>query len=305
MIWSYDSLWQKTKLYVARALGEEREGPLFPFWSALALEFLARATLASVHPALLADPTDGENIMYVFGFGTTKNPKSIPAKALFLRCQRAIPGFAEQDVKFSMSMVERRNQELHSGAPVFDDLPTALWLADYFRICKMLLSLQKKSLIDLFGAEEVAAAEKMIEAANEKLNYEAQVAMAAAAKQFKLLSPEDQEHMLQSSKIRVLLKGSNARELTCPACGGSGVVHGEPVRTAETRLKDEMLVREVAILPTTFVCDSCGLKLVGHGLLHAAGLGGQFTIEDRQSPLEYYGPELDPADYYEDDYGNC
>ncbi len=44
--WSYDSLWQKTKLYVQRALEAEREGPLFPFWAILALELLGRATLA-------------------------------------------------------------------------------------------------------------------------------------------------------------------------------------------------------------------------------------------------------------------
>jgi hypothetical protein len=61
--WDDDVLWEKTKLYVARASREEQEGPLFPFWSILALELLARTVLASVHPALLAHRQAGSNLL--------------------------------------------------------------------------------------------------------------------------------------------------------------------------------------------------------------------------------------------------
>ncbi len=57
--WSHDGLWAKAVIYAQRATDEDRDGPLFPLWATLALEFVARACLAKVHPALLADPREG------------------------------------------------------------------------------------------------------------------------------------------------------------------------------------------------------------------------------------------------------
>jgi hypothetical protein len=51
--WSSDTLWNKGKLYLARAFEQDRSGELFPFYASLGLEFLARAVLASIHPARL------------------------------------------------------------------------------------------------------------------------------------------------------------------------------------------------------------------------------------------------------------
>src|SRR3978361_204773 len=65
--WDSDLLWEKTKLFAVRARQGEQEGVLFPFWSILALELLARTVVAAVHPVLLADPKDGENLLYAFG----------------------------------------------------------------------------------------------------------------------------------------------------------------------------------------------------------------------------------------------
>ena len=44
MYWTFDYLWQKTKVFADRGLEAERTGSLFP-WMALALETLARATI--------------------------------------------------------------------------------------------------------------------------------------------------------------------------------------------------------------------------------------------------------------------
>lgn len=52
-----------------RALNAPRDDDLFPFWSSLALEFLARATLAHVSPVLLAEVSepDGRNLLHALG----------------------------------------------------------------------------------------------------------------------------------------------------------------------------------------------------------------------------------------------
>src|SRR5207247_655569 len=101
---------------------------LFPLWCSLGLEILARARLAFIHPVLLADPRQDGSIMFSFGYDTPKEtPRSIPAKSVFMRCQRAIPEFTEDDFKLCMTITARRNEELHTGAPAFEDLPNRLW----------------------------------------------------------------------------------------------------------------------------------------------------------------------------------
>ena len=304
--WSYDSLWQKTKLYIQRALDTEREGSLFPFWAALALELLGRATLAKVHPALLADPQQGENILYAFGYGNAKNPKSIPAKTVFTRCIVIVPNFTQEDFKVTMGMIERRNEELHAGSPAFEDLPTKLWLADYFRICNILLNFQNLGLSDLFGKYEALAAEQMLEAAENHVIEKAQKAIAEAQKKFKALSSADQEREKDAgSNFAQFELSSHAKLEICPSCNAQAIIMGKKVNTSEIKLQgDDILSRQVILLPTNFRCYSCNLSLQGYGELHAAGFGGQFSVKETYDPLTYYSADLDPADYYEPDYGN-
>ena len=89
-IWTFDPIWQKSKVFMDRALEADRDGPLFPHWAALSLELLGRATLARVHPVLLADPREPENLFYALGLGVRGIPRSVPAKTVFARCQRLI-----------------------------------------------------------------------------------------------------------------------------------------------------------------------------------------------------------------------
>ena len=84
-------------------------------------------------------------------YGTLKNPRSVPAKTVFSRCQVIIPEFTENEFNKTMTIMERRNEELHSGTLGFEALKTQFWLADYFRICKILLAFQERTLEDWFG----------------------------------------------------------------------------------------------------------------------------------------------------------
>ena len=73
-IWSEEALLRKASVYVERASSVDPESGLEQLWSLIGLELLARATLARVHPALLADPQDGGHLLYAFGFGEPKPP---------------------------------------------------------------------------------------------------------------------------------------------------------------------------------------------------------------------------------------
>jgi hypothetical protein len=304
MVWSYDSLWQKSKIFADRAHAEGRDTPLYAFWSSLALELLGRAALATIHPALLADPSDkaGDNVLYAFSVGNITNPRSIMMKTVFSRCRRIFPCFTEEDEKFCCLMAERRNAELHTGEPVFYDWPTSLWLAKYYRAVHTLLAAQKKGLEDFFAADEADGAQKMIDSLEEKWLSQAKKELAAAKAAFERLSSEE-----QTKRRRVLHLTAHVRvkRIDCPSCGDHASIWGGLVESGDTRIEDDEIVWDEVVLPTDFECLCCGLRLNKHGLLHALGLGGQYTVQERQDPSEYYAVDNDPADHYEPDYGNC
>jgi hypothetical protein len=243
--------------------------------------------------------------MYAFGYSTTNVPKSIPSKALFLRCKTIIADFTDADYKFCMSMTERRNQELHTGTPAFEDLPTQLWLANYFRVCKLLLSFQERSLTELFGTEEARAAETMINAAEQKVISKVRKIIAEAKEKFQILDKKEQEEKKESGRQRAILElGTSGKLVQCPACEAQALLLGEKISAKEPKLEDEVLIREFAVLPTKFQCYSCGLLIEGHDNLHAAELGGQFVTQETFDPVKYYSADLDPVDYMDYDYGN-
>jgi hypothetical protein len=290
--WNFDAVWNKAKLYVDRAAEAERDGPLFPFWSILGLELLGRAVLAAVHPALLADPREGANVMFAFGYGSPERPKSIPAASVFRRCALVVEEFTEAEVKGTTRLIELRNEELHSGGTPLEALPTGVWLADYYRVSQLLLQSFGKVLADLFGDDEAAAAQTMITAAAEELESEVKQLIANTRKDFEALGDAVRETAKQQAETQVaerfaLSAGSpaNVGKLEpCPACETTALITGEVIRQSEPRVGDEAILIDVIKLPTRLRCLACGLDLEGHGRLHAVGLGGQYTHELAEDP---------------------
>jgi len=305
-IWDYTNLWYKAKLYAKRAHEYTPEDPLFGFWAFLGLEFLARSTLAKIHPVLLADPKEGgDNVLYAFGYGTTDSPKSIPAKAVFFRCTHVVPNFTEKkELKQCLTFLDRRNLELHTGVAAFEDFPTTVWLANYYRLCNMLLASQGKKLDDLLPQDAAKAASKMVEAAEKDLEKSVKESIAAYAKVSKDKDPAGKAQAAARA-AREAVPWLDTAEHECPACKTRGSLSGERVKISEPRLDvdSKMIIRQVHVLPTKFVCHYCGLLLDGHDQLHHAGLGGQFTLEYAENPSEYFDPPPN-EDYYEPDYGN-
>jgi hypothetical protein len=304
--WSFDSLWQKAKVYMQRALSVERDGPMFPFWATLALEFLARACLAKVHPSLLADPLGEavENLLYACGYPSAdKQPRSIMAKTVFLRCQKIVPNFTEDEAKFCLALVDRRNRELHTGEAAFEKFDTALWLAEFYRVLRILLPAIERGLEDMLGADEVQSAVAMIEAIESKTKKKAFDAIAAARKNFQLME--------SAQKVQAVAFGSaKAKEhakfwgktLQCPACSATALMTGETVKSNEPRLEEGLILQEHIVLPTRIECFSCGLVLDSHAALYGAELGGQYTVTEEHDPVEFY--KIDIASYFDPVYGN-
>jgi hypothetical protein len=316
MDWDSNLLWSKAKLYMQRANQQERSSPLYPFWASLALELVARAALAKVHPALLADPQEGSNILYACGYPVGKKPKSIPTKTVFARCAVVIPEFTEEDIGKCMVLADQRNKELHTGAAAFEDYPTSLWLPYFLTSIAKIVNFLESDLEEFLGKEEAGAARKMLVEREQEVTGVIKKKINLHQGWFKQKTEEERVDLGEKSEKysdKYVRKYRNCKTAACPACGSMGVITGEIGSSSEPFLDEGEITIEIAHIPTGFKCPACSLQLSGYQELHAAGLGDQFTVKQTEDPVEFHGIEpkeyidlgdLDPADFFEPDYGN-
>lgn len=277
-----------------RALAAPRDGDLFPFWASLALELLARAALAKTSPVLLADASDadGRHLLHALGLEPkvkTYVPKSITASDVLTRCEQIVPAFTKDIESFCRGFTNKRNEELHSGGSPFLEVPTQSWLPRYFEASKVLLAFQGLKLDDFVGAEEAKAAEVMLQAVADEAAKNVQKQISAYAEVWKSKKADEQEQ--QSKQAEKQAQPWRGHVVRCPACGSPALLTGEEVKQQPPVLEGEEIVVRSVLLPTKFECTACGLEIDGHSLLHAAGLGGQFTRRTVYDPVDYYASE--------------
>ena len=305
-VWNAHGLWMKAKLCVQRSQAADLDSPDQTLWAALALELLARGALASLHPVLLADPGDGRNILHAFGVTHPNGARSIPARTVFERCAALIPDFGEREVAVARLLADRRNLELHTAVLGTEEMPTKIWLRDYYRATQRLADFMERDIDDYLG-EEANALRRMLAAEEEEVRAAAAVAIRAARANFESLG--DQERLDRAATIAEFEVESDALPTTrasCPVCGSDGVLGGSPVRYQSAELDESagsVLVTQI-IVGESFSCPVCGLNLAGHPLLHEVGLGGEFSLVEEHDPIKYYDLQIDAADLFEPEYGN-
>jgi hypothetical protein len=305
MEWTADALWSKAKMYMDRALSEQRDGPLFPFWCSLALEFLARSCLASIHPTLLAEPDrEMQNVLYALGKATPKKgAKSINANVVYALCKQLVgTNFGSDEAAFCESMSNRRNEELHSGGLPFEAFNQGDWLSRYYAVAEVLLKFQGRDLVDLVGKQEVKVATQMIKKAKGELVEKVKKSIAAHTAVFEEKEDSEQKKLKTASHAAAqLATGAGGHRVKCPACGADSYVTGELISPQGARLEKGAIVERSAMLPTKFECLACKLKLTAHAELDVAGIGGQFTRSEYYDPMTYYGQDVEHEDEYNND----
>ncbi len=304
MDWSSESLYNKAKLYAQRAHDESVESPLFGFWVSLSLELVARAALAQIHPVLLADPREPDNIQYAFGITPKNLPKSIAAKTVFARCSVFISGFTDKMSAHCLIMAERRNSELHSGAAAFEGIDNSKWLPTTYEVLEVLLAFMKRDFDDFLGTEHGRFAAEAVKDRRDTIRKDVQSKLSAARKMYAEHSPEwVTEHLAKFSPVMDLsIKGSRLRQRAeCPACGNPAVVGGEGVGRSPVKIDEQggTISREVRVLPNAFKCLFCQLELAGYQELREAGLGTIYVVEEQEDPIEFFG--IDPEEYVDVD----
>ena len=164
MSWEKEPQWAKARLFFERAFEEPREDPLFGLWCSLGLELLARAAIASVNPALLAEPDpDHKNVLQALNLVPAGGPrKSLGIARVLNLCRTVFPKFSEDDRKVALALANRRNDELHSGASAFTEYPPNEWLVSFYHACGSLTDSMGETLESLFGKPEADLATEVL-----------------------------------------------------------------------------------------------------------------------------------------------
>jgi hypothetical protein len=304
MEWSASALYDKARLYMSRAHEQPVDSQLFAFWASLSLELLCRAALAKVHPVLLADPREDGNLLYAFGVQPAKPPRSIVTKAIVIRCTALVDGFTEEMATHCALMADRRNAELHSGVVGFDAFDNAAWLPATYEVINVLLKHLGVSFVEFLGEEHAATAVEMLRDRRAAIKKEVLDRIQAAKAVYRELPTEERlrrEARWSERREEVLKANSAHRETKCPACGSSAIMSGNRVSRGPVRIDESSnkIEREVRILPTTFRCPHCQLKLDGFQEMRQAGLGTVYTVIEEEDPVEFFG--IDPSEYIDPD----
>ncbi len=301
--WNAEMLYHKAERYMQSAARHDRDGWEYALWSSLALELLARAALANVHPALLADcEKHSASLISALGFEPVEkkfSPKSIPVTEVFKRLTALVPGFVAEHESFGVQHTGRRNAELHSGELGFDGLRSASWQPRFYQTCAVLLGSMGMSLQDFVGREEAKAAQALIEAASDE-KAKAVVGDVEAHRKV-WLAKDDKERATLADQALVWATRQEGHRVTCPACESASLVTGAPVAASIRTLEADEIIEKQEYLPDRFECIACSLKISGLSRLAVVGLSDRYTNTQTYDAAEFYAEEQDEWAHYEDD----
>ncbi len=291
MNWSEEFLYNKAKAFMQRGVREHASSELFPFWATLSLELLCRAALAKKHPILLADPRDENNLLYACGENTGKSPKSIATQIIISRCQTYIPQFEKEHTETATKMTELRNAELHSGEAAFHALAESSWQPDFYSIVDVLLNYLERPIEDYLGSEVATRAKHMLQERTAETKREVLKKISRCKEWVGQLPSKtlEEKRALAKTKVDDVLAHALTKKCKCPACDSDGVMLGQVTDTGEPKLIDGEITVEKRVLPKTFRCFVCDLRLHPFTELHIANLGATYAVTEIEDPIEYFG----------------
>ena len=300
--WSEEGLFNKAKLYVDQMESQSDNNSQSGLLSAQGLELLARAALSHISPSLLADSRDWRNLTYALGVdtkGSDYRARSISSTELYERIHKLVPDFTEEDRRFCLRHADRRNKELHTGELAFEeDLD---WRPRFYHVCKILVKFMDREMIDFVSDHKTA--QKMLESLRDTSAKSVNQVIRAHETVWSSKTETEREKAAHDAEIRA--SPNKGHRVECPSCGSRGLIRGEPIGKTDARLNDdnEVTVRQL-MLPSSFECTACGLKITGLSRLNACRLGSTFASTMRYPVDEYYEDLIRTyaEDYIHDEY---
>ncbi len=285
--WSEESLFHKAQLYVERMETHPGDDWQFGLWSALTLELLARAALAHISPVLLAENVNWRNVAFaVCKDQTTMRfiPRSVCSKEILSRLKELVPTFNDEIAGFCNQHIERRNAELHSGDLAFEKLGTSEWLPRFYFACDVLLDSMNRELGDFVS--EPSEARDLIDAFKDAAASSVKGDIKAYKKVWSDKNDSEQEEA--SSQSATWAKRQAGHRVKCPACNSQALVQGTPSGPVATNVDGDEVVQRQTMLPSSFECIACGLRISGLSKLTAGGLGNAFSATYSYTAAEFF-----------------
>lgn len=294
MMWDFDTVYGKAKLYFARgAEHEHSDDEEFVIWHLLGFEFLLRAPLAMLHASLLAVP-EGDSILAANGIPTLTEPKSVPTHTVVRRLMQIVPDFTQERERDAFNLLNLRNAELHTGKSAVGNVGNEFWLPKLLRVAGVICAYLEVDLADVLDEEVVGLGRSLVDREDERLARR----VAGLIKEAKSFRSKLSEGEIASRALGLAgLPGQ--RRVACPACNHRVPIRAERMRTSRSRFKDSSLVRDAVYVATGFECPICTLRLSSTAEIKAAELTQQFTEEEREDLTERLLQDV--VDY---DYGN-
>jgi hypothetical protein len=301
-----EALYAKSQVYIQRGLraqaGSDTEE--YQLWASLALELLGKAALAKVHPALVADPTHYQSLFAACGRHLSSDIKTITAKTLLERPSHIEKQFDSRHQKFCEQLALRRNAELHSGESPFSGMSAAVWEREFWGAVEIVLAMQDETLESWLGAEDSKAPAKIIEQAEEALQWAVKNRISRSTEDFekKYQDPKKRAQILEDTKqFRYWewpqsknMAGDGIDKAECPACKATGMRSGSlwNEETSDDQDPDDPTTEWVDLTYVTeeFLCPTCGLRLFGTKEIEAGGLANEYMkseAREREFGEEY------------------
>ena len=302
--WSKEALFSKAQRYIEKMMEKDPSDWEFGFWSALALEMLVRASISNISPALVADGKDWSSILYAVGKTPNQSkftPKSAAISDLLNRTESIHTDFTREMLNFSISHMNNRNSDIHSGALPFDDVGSSSWLPMFYSVCKVLVESFEETLDNLFGEDMSKEADLQITAL---LDQNAQSVKGTINAHSIIWNGKDNEERTNLIKqAELLATRQQGHRVKCPACKSDSLLQGSSSGAPQTSVKADGIFEKQSMLPTSFECTACGLKISGLSKLVACGLGDTYISTNHYDAVEYFQIDIESeieARMYED-----
>src|ERR1044072_2790601 len=211
-IWSSEALLEKARAYVGRANDAESGSSEESLWYLAAFELVARASVAKIHPVLIAEP-EGSFLLYAFEYGDPQPPRTVGASTILQRCRVVVYGFTEDDVKAASGLLNLRNAELHSGDTVLEEIKSSAWLPQYYRLSELLLTHLEIELGEFFA--DAVGARKMIDALDADVEGEVKQRIADARRAFEDLSDAQRDERRERGVAEVIIQVGTRQVIEC------------------------------------------------------------------------------------------
>ena len=292
--WSKGALFSKAQRYTETMMEKDHSDWEFGFWSALALEMLVRASISNISPALVADGKDWNNILYAVGNNPNQQkftPKSADISELLKRAENLFPDFTIEMLNFSVTHINKRNSELHSGSLPFDGIGSSSWLPMFYSVCKVLVSSIDETLESLLGKDVAEEANLHIVA----LLDESAKSVKGTINAYKMTWNEnsDDEKNKLTKQAELISTRHHGHRTQCPSCNSVALIQGRSVGAPKTSVDEDGITERQTMLPANFGCVACGLKISGYSKLVACGLGNTYVSTNHYDAVEYFEIDIE------------